>query len=167
MGAPMAAVVSLHAKAFGVSAKISGLYLGAGAFIADRLPVGNVDQYRSRKDERCLRSPILDDKTSKLFAGCYAADTLSPYYRVCNEPSDDAHASQPRVYFQACGMDIFRDDSLIYEDILRSKAVDKRLDIYPGTPDLFWNVFQPGSIPQSTKWEKDAEAGCAWLLKRN
>ena len=38
MDASMAAIVSLHAKAFGVSAKISGLYLGAGAFITDRLP---------------------------------------------------------------------------------------------------------------------------------
>ena len=52
------------------------------------------------------------------------------------------HHELPRTYFQICGMDILRDEDLIYEQVLREdNGVETRVDIYPGMPHIFWGSF--------------------------
>lgn len=63
-------------------------------------------------------------------------------------------------------MDILRDDSLIYQDILLKNGVDTRIDVYPGAPHLFWNMFKPGTTKQSDTWLANTTAGYKWLLRK-
>lgn len=166
-GASAAANISLNAKDLGISAKITGLYLGAGAFIGNTIPAGYESQYRAKTDDRCINAPILDDANAKLFARAYSGDLDSPSFRACNVKSAEAYKGQPRAYFQVCGMEIYRDDGLILEDILRTNGAETRLDIYPGCPHIFWSVFAPGMVTQATKWAQDTQKGFEWLLRND
>ncbi|KAJ9651283.1 hypothetical protein H2198_009437 [Neophaeococcomyces mojaviensis] len=166
-GARAASIISLHAQELGLDAVITGLYFGAGGFVPEaKVPTGYADHYRSKFDERCRNALVLNSQTHKMFLDVYAADKDSPWFQTLNVESLDAVKGQPRAYFQVCGMDILRDDSLIYEDILRKSGTGTRLDIYPGTPHVFWSFLQPGMIRQATKWAEDTQEGFAWLLER-
>jgi hypothetical protein len=57
----------------------------------------------------------------------FAPDLLSPLWALFDQhhPWDgesevtQGHMGLPHAYFQACGLDMSRDDSLIYEKVLR------------------------------------------------
>ncbi|EXJ85825.1 hypothetical protein A1O1_06194 [Capronia coronata CBS 617.96] len=166
-GAVLASVIALRAKEENRTPRITGLYFSAPSLIAssDTVPPEYKDQYRSRTDERCLSSPVLDKKTKALFDAAYGADPKSPLYRVLNVQPLSKHAGiAPKAYFQICGMDILRDDGFIYEQILAASGVETKVDVYPGAPHIFWAVFQ--SIKQATKWKDDTVRGVGWLLDR-
>lgn len=166
-GASASAVISLIAKDIGIEAPITGLYLGAGSFIGTNIPEGYEEYLRSRTDERCLESPVLDRKSWALFGQSYKPDLTSAWAKAYNTEKVDAFKGQPRAYFQVCGMDLLRDESLIYLDILKNNGVDTRLDLYPGMPHIFWSVFGPGTTRQSDKWAVDTKEGYKWLLRRD
>jgi len=164
-GAVNSAVVALKLRDEGTSPPITGLYFGAGGFVApQRVPKGYEDWYLSRNDERCLRSPILDEATKKMFDSVLGADYESPWYRACNYQGLRDYKDLPRAYFQICGLDILRDDSFIFEDILKQNGIQVKSDVYPGCPHVFWGIFGPGLTSQGTKWAKDTQAGFSWLL---
>jgi hypothetical protein len=55
-------------------------------------------------------------------------------------------------------MDLLRDDSLIYERILREECgVKTRVDLYPNLPHGFWSWFPEAEF--SKKQLKDSMAG--------
>lgn len=165
-GASASSVISLHAKEVGLEATITGLYLAAGSYIGQNVPEGYQECFRSRIDERCNNSPVLDRRMAALFTESYAANHTSIWYRACNVNSSNAFRVQPRTYFQVCGMDILRDDSFIYRDILVNNGVETKIDVYPGMPHVFWNVFRPGSVKQSDIWANDTREGFKWLLRQ-
>ncbi|EXJ76965.1 hypothetical protein A1O3_10122 [Capronia epimyces CBS 606.96] len=166
-GAVLTSLIALQAKETSHSPQISGLYYSAGAFIAnpETIPDQYRTQYLSRTDERCINAPILNADTKTLFDRAYNADVSSPLYRAFNtEPlSKHAHVA-PKAYFQVCGSDILRDDGLIYEQVLKERGVETLLDVYPGTPHIFWSVFR--TIKQAAKWKADTNKGVGWLLGR-
>ena len=62
-------------------------------------------------------------------------------------------------------MDMFRDDGLIYERVLREEAgVETRIDVYRGLPHSWWSMF-PG-LEVSRRKEYDSVRGVGWLLGR-
>ncbi|PCH05928.1 Alpha/beta hydrolase fold-3 [Penicillium occitanis (nom. inval.)] len=121
------------------------------------------DSYLSRTQEACQHDPILTPQMEKLFHDSAAGDFTSPMFVPFIWPT--GHAGLPRTYFQVCGMDIVRDEELIYEQVLREEnGVETRLDIYPGMPHTFWNMF--GMLTQGKKAKRDFEEGVKWLLGR-
>jgi acetyl esterase/lipase len=64
-----------------------------------------------------------------------------------------------------CGQDPLRDDGIIYARVLQKAGIPVRLDIYPGVPHGFAGVYP--MIPLAQKYEKDVQAGVAWLLNRS
>lgn len=85
-----------------------------------------------------------------------------------NTNSDTNEISQPpqKVYFQVCGADMARDDSLIYERVLRTECgVETRMDLYEGFGHVFWGMG--GLYPEmemSKKRMRDSVEAVGWMI---
>lgn len=165
-GARLTGLVALQAKDAPGVPKVAGLYFDAPSFMTpDNVPGEYKSQYRSRHDERCLTAPILDADTKALFDKAFQADQTSPLYVALNTKPLSKHAGvADKAYFSVCGMDILRDDGLIYADILGNLGVETRVALYPGAPHAFWVAFR--TTAQAQKWKDDKTAGVGWLLGR-
>lgn len=166
-GAVLSSLVALRAKDSDVlRGKITGLFFAAGAFISDpdTIPAKYRAQYLSRTDEKTVHAPILNKDTKAMFDMAYAADTASPLYRAFNNlPLDTPHAGvAPKAYFQVCGADILRDDSLIYAAVLEELGVEVQVDVYKGAPHVFWGIFSRVALAQ--RWRDDTVERVRWLL---
>jgi acetyl esterase/lipase len=76
---------------------------------------------------------------------------------------ETGHKHLPRTYFQVCGADLQRDDSLIYERVLRLECgIKTKVDMYAGLPHVFW-YFWPGHSVCKRYYE-DTVRGFGWLL---
>lgn len=106
-------------------------------------------------------NPGLSTKTLNVFWEAVRPDPNSELYNPLNWES--GHADMPRTYFQACGADLQRDDTLIYERVLRTEySIETKLDIYPGLPHVFW-FFYP-ELSACKKFMEDRKRGLGWLL---
>ncbi|OKL63988.1 hypothetical protein UA08_00122 [Talaromyces atroroseus] len=118
--------------------------------------------YLSRTQDACKKDPILSPVLQKIFYTSVNGDPRSPLFAPYIWPT--GHANLPRTYLQVCGMDVLRDEELIYEQVLREEnGVETRFDIYPGMPHTFWNMFP--MLTQGKKAAKDLEEGVRWLLR--
>ncbi|KAH6632917.1 Alpha/Beta hydrolase protein [Boeremia exigua] len=99
-----------------------------------------------------------------MYRKSHAADVYSPLFGAFNHPN--GHAGLPPAYFQICGLDPVRDEGLLYEKVLREDyGIKIRLDVYPGLPHAFWQVFP--AFEKATKAHEDMLNGFAWLLNQN
>ncbi|KAL2844853.1 Alpha/Beta hydrolase protein [Aspergillus pseudodeflectus] len=117
--------------------------------------------YRSAEENRAYAIPPPEMVHS--FLAAYKPDIHSPLMVPFNHPR--GHADIPPTYFQVCGLDTLRDETLIYEQVLREEnSIPTRLDYYLGLPHHFWEFF-----PQLTKHVKrrtdDTVEGVKWLLE--
>ncbi|EED15183.1 hypothetical protein TSTA_046370 [Talaromyces stipitatus ATCC 10500] len=166
-GASMAAILAHLARDEGLAKPITGCFLLAPMTLPpetlQNFPEDwkHKDSYLSRTQEACKQDPILTPELDKIFRESAAGDTQSPMFVPYIWPT--GHANLPRTYLQVCGMDILRDEVLIYEQTLREHGNETRLDIYPGMPHIFYNTF--GMLTQGRKAKKDFEEGLKWLLR--
>ena len=73
------------------------------------------------------------------------------------------HMDMPPAYFQVCGMDVNRDDGLVYESVLRKECgVRTRVDLYLGMPHCWWDAYP--ELEASQKRMEDTIQGFRWLL---
>ncbi|OHW92393.1 esterase/lipase domain-containing protein [Colletotrichum incanum] len=89
----------------------------------------------------------------------YQPDVLPPDFSPFN--NENPHQGLPPIYFQVCGQDPLRDDGLIYEKALRDHGVSTKIDVYPGVPHGFAELFP--SISLSLGYLKDSMRGFGWL----
>jgi len=92
----------------------------------------------------------------------YKADWNSP---LATPSLFETHKGLPPTYFQICGLDPFRDEAIIYQDILREEGVKTKVDFYPGLPHGFWSWWMDADF--SKKYQEDCIKAIKWLLEQS
>ncbi|KAI0539975.1 hypothetical protein GGR58DRAFT_462680 [Xylaria digitata] len=64
----------------------------------------------------------------------YKPDPISPLAYAVAVPNPSV---MPKTYFQACGVDPFRDCTLIMEKVWRDAGVSTKIDVYSDMPHIF------------------------------
>ncbi|KAF5249377.1 hypothetical protein FANTH_5258 [Fusarium anthophilum] len=165
-GGNMAAIASHLARDEKLTPPITGVFLLAPMILPpekeDALPQKYKDLYLSRTQTECKDDPILTPALDKIFHDSAAGDISSPLFVPFIWPT--GHHNLPRTYLQVCGMDVLRDEALIYEQVLREdNGIETRLDIYAGMPHIFWGAF--AHLSQGKKAAVELVEGIKWLLK--
>ncbi|KAJ5120918.1 Alpha/Beta hydrolase protein [Penicillium bovifimosum] len=109
--------------------------------------------------EQNALSPVCSAKDIEAWMKLFKPDYLSVDFSPLN--SDVPLTGMPPTYVQVDGMDVLRDDGLIYERLLRDEGVPTRLDVYPGMPHGHW--LWP-EHPLSTTSQIDVLCAIGWLL---
>ncbi|OJJ54869.1 hypothetical protein ASPSYDRAFT_81743 [Aspergillus sydowii CBS 593.65] len=157
------AVVYLN-RDLGSPVKVTGQLLSASPLLPQPMvPARYRDDSVSHAHNAKVAIPAAE--VAQLFLAAYKPDHNSPLCVPAIHPS--GHAEIPPTYFQACGLDVLRDETIIYEQILRDEhRIPTRLDLYPGLPHHFWEFF-PQLTTQIEKRTDDTVKGIHWLLNLN
>ncbi|KAL7821825.1 Alpha/Beta hydrolase protein [Trichoderma gracile] len=170
-GAAISNNVAHLARDLPLEPPLTGLFLACGVFFEPGgVPERYKDFYLSLAQNKS--APVFDTPSLIGYSKAYKGDkpsTLSSPVSVSQQPRFDASAGErrylPPVYFQVAGLDPARDDSLIYERMLREeRGVPTRMDVYRGLPHGFWTQYP--SLAASRKRMQDAVNGVGWLLKK-
>jgi acetyl esterase/lipase len=148
---------------------ISGVWLScAGVRIAPKdahlLPEKYQERNLSRTQDECVNSVTTSAGMEKFKKDALKADFDSRLFApmIWSTDAGFGHTGFPKTYSQVAGIDTARDESLIFDDMLKSQGTPTRLDLYPGVPHFFFYTFK--DLPQSKQWEEDTMAGFEWLL---
>ncbi|KAI8635500.1 Alpha/Beta hydrolase protein [Xylariaceae sp. FL1651] len=139
---------------------LTGLYCAANSAASlDTVP----EQYMSKfiSMQECADAPVMSAEAAEFIKSIYKPDSHSP---LAYPIGVSDLSVMPKTYFQACGLDPFRDCTLVMEQVWRDAGVPTRLDIYAGMPHVFWVLGL--SVEQAKKHEMEAEKGFRWLLSR-
>ncbi len=176
-GANFASVVAHLARDTGLQPPLTGQYLSEGHYMlpAKRVPAPYAERWVSHEENKqdpLLPSHILEE-LMELLRPPEDGDKISCFtWPNWKEGVDEegkvgkGHVGLPPVYFQAAGMALARDDTLVYEAVLKEESgVSTRLDLYPGIPHSALVHFDKS--PMSKKWDADSLAGLKWLLEQH
>lgn len=130
---------------------------------AETVPVKYTDIWVSREQNaNAPGNPLLDQEGAGGYETLYRQDFLSEDFSPFNSTVSFSHI--PRTYVQVAGLDVLRDDGIVYAKTLHDHGVEVRLDVYPGVPHGHFNLW-PG-LRSSIKSQVDTIWHAGWLLGR-
>jgi acetyl esterase/lipase len=159
-GGHMANPLVHRARDEGLQPPITGVHLTVAPTLAPQaLTEAYRDIYKSRD---ALRDGYtLTQKSIDLYDREVQPDFNSALWSPLLWPT--GHAGLPPTFFQICGADMLRDDSLIYERELRvNHGIMTKVFIYSGLPHVFW--YTHPYLSTSKRFLTDTIAGEGWLL---
>ena len=169
-GANLSASIAHLARDLPLKPPLTGQFLSCGVYISPQhVPSKYKTLYLSY--DQNADAPMLGRDLFLKFRNAHKCDFQSPLWASFDQshPEDEegevkrGHMGLPPTYFQACGADLGRDDTLIYERVLREECgVNTRLDLYAGWPHCWWSVFPKAE--KSLERETDTIEGVRWLL---
>ncbi|KAJ5329505.1 Alpha/Beta hydrolase protein [Penicillium brevicompactum] len=107
-------------------------------------------------------NPGLDSESKGGYETMYKQDFLSEDFTPF--ASTAPFSAIPRTYVQVAGLDVLRDDGIVYAKTLKDSGVDVRLEVYPGVPHGHFNLWP--RLKQSIKSQEDTIWHAGWLLGR-
>lgn len=134
-GGNLTAVLTYLARDEKLSPPLTGQYLAIPLLVT---PAVVLEKYRKfyLSYEQNKNTPVLPQAVIDIFTKAFQPDKYDLLYAPFNHPK--GHADLPPAYFQVYGLDLLRDDALIYERVLREEyGIKTKLDIYPGLPHSF------------------------------
>lgn len=160
-GANVAAVVAWKARERGI--RVTGSYLCIPFLFSEAsVLLRYADQWTSHREnttEKALRHVNVNAILQSM-----QADTTSPLFCPTNSP--DTIQDLPRTYAQVGGKDIWRDDGIVYEHILKDRGIDTRLDVYQGLSHQTWSVWPYEDVEMAERLRGRSMAAMRWLLDR-
>jgi acetyl esterase/lipase len=159
-GANLAASLAHLARDNMLKPPLSGQFLSVVTVMhCEHVPAKYQNAYLSWEQNKF--APILDRHLYNIFSNAFKPDPTSELWASFNHPN--GHVGLPKAYFQVCGLDLFRDDGLIYERVLREEAgVETRMDLYKGMPHSWWSMFP--EMEASKRRVEDSVRAVGWLL---
>ena len=164
-GANIAAVMaqkSLSAEEKGkLAAPLTGLWMDVPMLFArpENCPQAYRKYYLSA--EQCEDAPgLLTRQAIQFIRDACKSDGFSPDFSPVN--AEMPHVGMPRTLIQVAGMDMYRDDGLIYRRMLMEAGAETRVKVYNGVPHGHANLY-PG-LKSSKEAKIDTIEGLGWLL---
>ncbi|KAI0260132.1 alpha/beta hydrolase fold-domain-containing protein [Gloeopeniophorella convolvens] len=160
-GGNLAAALSLRARddSFFHPSPITGQYLYCPFLLHynayDRFP-GEQLSLEQNKD-----APGLTKEIAVWFIDTYKAPGNDPELSPALAKS---HAGLPPAFLQVAGRDPIRDDSFLYDRLLREAGVKTRVNVYLGLPHGF--AMEYFMLKSAQQFELDVRTGLRWLLSR-
>ena len=105
---------------------------------------------------------VLDAKSAEVLFGWYEPDFASPLFNPLSNVGEFELGKMPRAFVQVAGMDLTRDDGLVFAYALEDAGVEVRLMAYKGVPHSFSGFFP--SLEVSKRAMVDLAKGFAWML---
>lgn len=105
---------------------------------------------------------VLDGRSAKLLFEFLKPDWLSPLFNPLTRKGDFDLGKMPKAFIQVAGLDLTRDDGIVFAYALEDAGVGVKLLVYPGVPHSFSGFFP--SLEVSRKAGVDLAQGFAWLL---
>lgn len=162
-GGNIAAVLAHLARDEGLSPPLTGQYFAAASFLPEKeVPEKCKKYYLSHEQNK--DAPVLPRAARIMFNRGYEPDEKDAVlYAVFNHPK--GHANLPPAFFQINGLDPLRDDSIIFERVLREEyGIKTKMNLYPGLPHGHWGFYP--FLKASEKFRKEQVEGMAFLLGR-
>ncbi|KAJ5090862.1 Alpha/Beta hydrolase protein [Penicillium argentinense] len=160
-GANLAIVTAHRARKENLSAPITGVLANVPVCMSqETIPERYRDLWQSY--EQNAHSPSLNLSSVEGYNALYQQDFLSEDFSPFN--STVSFHGHPRTYVQIAGMDVIRDDGLVYAKVLRDHGVDVRLDAYPGMPHGHFSLWP--QLRSSLDSQVDTVWHAGWLLGR-
>ena len=162
VGGSMAAALSRKFQDEPLSHALTGQWLCVASLMDDNcVPSRFKDVFLAREQSR--DAPLLNKSSLEALQRLSQWDATSDLRYAVNSRSD--MSLQPRTYLQVGAMDPYRDDTLVYDELLREAGVETKIDFYPGCPHLHWMVMPQLEISKKTKI--DSLVGLGWLLEKD
>ncbi|KAL3481073.1 Alpha/Beta hydrolase protein [Aspergillus californicus] len=160
-GGNLSIVTAHRAVKENLSPPITGVLVSIPVCMSkETVPENYKDIWLSR--EQNANAPGSPGAESGGYEALYQPDFLSEDYSPFN--STAPFSALPRTYVQIAGLDVLRDDGLVYAKVLKDNGVDVRFDAYPGMPHGHFNLWP--HLKQSIKSQEDTIWHAGWLLRR-
>jgi len=143
-----------------LAAPLTGLWTNVPMLFAR--PENVPEEYRKYylSAEQNLDAPgLLTPQAIQFIRESVRAGGFSPDFSPVN--AERPHVGMPRTFLQVAGMDMYRDDALIYRRMLEDASVQTRLRVYAGVPHGHANLY-PG-LKASKEARIDTLEGIGWL----
>ncbi|KAI0266840.1 Alpha/Beta hydrolase protein [Gloeopeniophorella convolvens] len=158
-GANLAAVLALRARddPFFRDVPITGQYLACATLI-------HIDAQSKFPDELLSLEQNKDAPEFKKanHVNLSRAYNATPTDQDASPILASSHANLPPAFLQACGLDPLRDESFLYERLLREAGNKTRIIAYPGVSHGFWLTH--ADLTLAKKFEVDIREGLRWLF---
>lgn len=119
-------------------------------------------QFHFSASQNATAPGLLTPQAIQFIRDSFRADGTSPDFSPVN--AENAHVGMPRTFLQVAGMDMYRDDGLVYGRMLEGAGVETRVRVYAGVPHGHASLY-PG-LRASGEARVDSVEGIGWLLGR-